>query len=114
MSEFLADAQERSTILKVVHRRVINRLVIAHMYSWIKAEIYERCSKKPPERRDELHCIKILHNILTKRQYRKILIDSLLVVRLLYFFLGGGVVGGGEGLHYRQELRLSKMFRCMF
>ena len=26
MSEFLADAQERSTILKVVHRRVINRL----------------------------------------------------------------------------------------
>jgi len=25
MSEFLADAQERSTILKVVHRRVINR-----------------------------------------------------------------------------------------
>ena len=32
MSEFLADAQERSTILKVVHRRVINRQVVFHMY----------------------------------------------------------------------------------
>ena len=28
MSEFLADAQERSTILKVVHRRVMNRSVV--------------------------------------------------------------------------------------
>lgn len=32
MSEFLADAQERSTILKVVHRRVMNRQVVFHMY----------------------------------------------------------------------------------
>ena len=41
MSEFLADAQERSTILKVVHRRVMNRSVVLPV---TEPRISEQCS----------------------------------------------------------------------
>ncbi|KAJ7370554.1 formin y 2 domain containing [Desmophyllum pertusum] len=39
MSEFLADAQERSTILKVVHRRVINRFHKMLLYLGLQSSV---------------------------------------------------------------------------
>ncbi|XP_078368383.1 FH1/FH2 domain-containing protein 3-like isoform X2 [Oculina patagonica] len=42
MSEFLADAQERSTILKVVHRRVINRFDKLLLYLGLSSSVAKK------------------------------------------------------------------------